>query len=220
MRNLEHVIPYIIDNIRREIYARPLFLGGGTAPSGGNGGPPGGFIGYLPQTKIAFDETEAETDYIPPSGESLLDNLNRIRYRIKQLEDNGTGGGGSLKAILWSGNIVASGVEYIDFYGDVKVEIEGNTAKIFHPVHARNEFRNISSNSFEVDYEIFKILTIFMNGSVLKGSLYTYNGNTVNTTFTTSFDDEIIIEYLTFEIQEESGAYGNDSYGTSSYGGI
>jgi len=56
-----------------------LTFGGGSGEGGGSGGPIITPIGQLPQTYICFDTTEAATTYIPGSGESLLDNLNRIR---------------------------------------------------------------------------------------------------------------------------------------------
>lgn len=65
-------------------------LGGASGPGGGSGGPPGGFIGMLPQTRVAFDTTESSSDYFPPSGASLLHNLNRIRHRITVIEDEKT----------------------------------------------------------------------------------------------------------------------------------
>jgi len=52
--------------------AQPVNLGGINAPSGGQGGGPG-YIGYLPQTRVAYDETEAESLTTAVSG-SLLDN--------------------------------------------------------------------------------------------------------------------------------------------------
>jgi len=63
--------------------ARPLFLGGISSYSGGAGSPPGGYLGVLPQTRVAFDMTEAASSGISPSG-SLLDNLNRIRHDIQE----------------------------------------------------------------------------------------------------------------------------------------
>jgi len=69
--------------------ARPLQLGGYAGNNGGVGGPPGGFIGYLPQGRVAYDQTEAEI--WATSGISLVDNLNRIRYRISQIEGSGVG---------------------------------------------------------------------------------------------------------------------------------
>lgn len=70
-----------------------LLLGGVSTSGGGAGGPPNGYIGFLPQNKITFDYLESNViNTIPASGASLYDNLNRIRYRIKALEDiSGTG---------------------------------------------------------------------------------------------------------------------------------
>ena len=66
--------------------AQPLNLGGIAASGGGAGGPAGGFIGYLPQPRVAYDLSELETLDVPASGASLLDNLNHIRYRIANVE--------------------------------------------------------------------------------------------------------------------------------------
>lgn len=75
-----------INSLKVSILARPLILGGTTGSNGGNGGPPGGFIGQLPQSKVTYDTTEAETLNPVTSGLSLVDNLNTIRYRVAQLE--------------------------------------------------------------------------------------------------------------------------------------
>jgi len=56
-----------------------LTFGGGSGPGGGSGGPITTPIGQLPQTYICYDTSELATTYVPGSGESLLDNLNRIR---------------------------------------------------------------------------------------------------------------------------------------------
>lgn len=80
-----------LDNIKHQNNTRPLNLGGVFGTGGGTGGPPGGFIGQLPQTRVAFDTSEDEIwDYVTvsgvPSGTSLVTNLNRIRYRLKGAE--------------------------------------------------------------------------------------------------------------------------------------
>lgn len=82
-----------LENLKTQLNNRPLNLGGVFGAAGGAGGPPGGFVGALPQTRVTFDTTEAEEWTIPvnpsgiPSGVSLLTNLNRIRYRIRQVEN-------------------------------------------------------------------------------------------------------------------------------------
>ena len=61
-------------------------MAGVPGPSGGSGMPIGGFTGQLIQSKVAYDTTEAKTSYTPPSGMSLLDNLNHIRQDIFDLD--------------------------------------------------------------------------------------------------------------------------------------
>jgi hypothetical protein len=80
-----NLIDYI-NSMERSFQVRPVILGGVTASGGGEGGPPGGFIGTLPQTKVSYDLSEISSMDIPASGESLLDNLNHIRYRINTIE--------------------------------------------------------------------------------------------------------------------------------------
>ena len=104
------------DTIVRFLRAQPINLAGITAPSGGQGGG-AGYIGYLPQTRVAYDETEAATQDTAISG-SLLDNLNHIRYTITTL--SGIAAGGVI--IKDDGIIVASGVTVLDFINDFDVE--------------------------------------------------------------------------------------------------
>jgi len=68
----------------RKRLVQPLVLGGVAGSGGGTGYPPGGFVGYLPQTQVAYDLSEASSS---TGSTSLLDNLNHIRYRIEGLED-------------------------------------------------------------------------------------------------------------------------------------
>ena len=74
----------LINSAQRNANLRPLNLGGTSSPYGGTGGPPGGIVGVLPQTKVAYDESELAA--ITTSGTpSLLDNLNHIRYEIENI---------------------------------------------------------------------------------------------------------------------------------------
>jgi hypothetical protein len=108
---LESVLYEMFNNLTRYLKAQPINLGGYTASGGGAGGPPGGFIGYLPQTRIAYDLSEEMSIDTPASGASLLDNLNHIRYRLENVE-----GSGSTGIIIKSDDvIVASGIHYLDF---------------------------------------------------------------------------------------------------------
>ena len=103
------------DTLVRFLRAQPINLAGITAPSGGQGGG-AGYIGYLPQTRIAYDQTEAATQETAPSG-SLLDNLNHIRYQITTL--SGIAAGGVI--IEDDGVVVASGVTVLDFVNDFEI---------------------------------------------------------------------------------------------------
>jgi len=84
----DYTILQAIENAVRTVKAAPLILG---ATASGFGGPIGGFVGYLPQTRVSYDPIEDATLFTPVSGMSLLDNLNHIRYRISQVEASGVG---------------------------------------------------------------------------------------------------------------------------------
>lgn len=122
----ESTINELFNRVIRYIKAQPLNLGGYTTISGGAGGPPGGFTGYLPQTRTAFDESEAEIWPIP-SGPTLVDNLNRIRYRLANLEASGVGGSGTSWDLVVEDDsiVVLSGVTILDFTGSLTVTAVG-----------------------------------------------------------------------------------------------
>jgi hypothetical protein len=90
MKNLEQVINEKFNQTIKYMKVQPINLGGVAAAGGGSGGPPGGYTGYLPQTRVAYDMTEAGTlvtmSGIGISGASIVDNLNHIRYRLQQIE--------------------------------------------------------------------------------------------------------------------------------------
>jgi hypothetical protein len=109
----------ILENLKRDIKTQPLILGSSPTTSGTGGGPPGGIIGHLRQDKVSFDVIEAEDFTIPASGMSLVTNLNRIRYRIAQLEDNPVAVN---ITVLENGTIISSGVEQINFVNAGVVE--------------------------------------------------------------------------------------------------
>lgn len=89
MPNYELTLYEILNNLKSYILAQPINLGGISGTEGGTGGPPGGFIGLLPQNRIAFDYTEGSGLEIPTNGSAtLLHNLNRIRYRLSRVESN------------------------------------------------------------------------------------------------------------------------------------
>jgi hypothetical protein len=106
---------------KRNILATPLNLGGIAGSGGGLGAPPGGFTGYLPQSRVTYDTTEAaylgfaESGAVDASGvvvsASLVDNLAHIRYRLNTLES------GAIE-IYDDDVLVASGIAVLDFKGD------------------------------------------------------------------------------------------------------
>jgi len=80
-----------LENMKRSILSQPMTLGGISSSGGGIGGPAGGFIGYLPQTRITYDKLEDATHKTVFSGPSLWDKLNHIRKRIERTEASGLG---------------------------------------------------------------------------------------------------------------------------------
>ena len=115
---LEHVVLDMIDSAFRTVKTVPLNLGGFGGAGGGVGQPPGGYIGQLPQIRVAYDSTEAETLFTPASGMSLVDNLNHIRYRINDLEENGAS---PLIVDDWDGSPTVTNVTEITFSGGATV---------------------------------------------------------------------------------------------------
>ena len=134
-------------DLERRIKAQPLNLGAIIGSGGGSGGPPGGFVGMLPQTRVAYDITEAEDNGFvspnpyDPSGilvsATLLDNLNHIRYRIATLEAGGPGV--SNLAVYENDVAVKTDVTILDFTGtgwtitdtgpgEVEIEIDSATS--------------------------------------------------------------------------------------------
>jgi hypothetical protein len=126
MPNFEQNFFNYFNILKRQILTQPLVLGGYTGSGGGAGGPPGGFLGYLPQYRVTYDLSELESDFSPTISGSLLDNLNRIRYRVHVLEESGPGGGGGSISLYQNDVMVASGVTKLNFEGSVTVIDEGS----------------------------------------------------------------------------------------------
>ena len=84
--SLELVLFDYLNEMKRAGKNTILNLGGASGAGGGIGGGTVGYNGKLPQTRVAYDETEAEDNSITVSGGTLVDNLNHIRYRINVLE--------------------------------------------------------------------------------------------------------------------------------------
>ena len=98
-------------------FTSAINLGGVPGPGGGSGIPIGGLIGQLIQSKVAYDTTEAEVLSPPPSGRSLVHNLDTIRWRLGWLETHF----GSPLIIQEEGVQKASGVVIVNFQGGVNV---------------------------------------------------------------------------------------------------
>jgi len=104
--DFSYTILEYINNAVRNTLIRPLNLGGISASGGGSGTPPGGFVGYLPQTRVGYDLSEIASNGLPVSGWSLLDNLNHIRYDIDSINTTLSGGVGGGHIIYDEGSIL------------------------------------------------------------------------------------------------------------------
>lgn len=124
---LEYVVLDMIESASRNARVQPLNLGGLAGGGGGVGGPPGGFIGWLPQTRVAYDDDEIASSGIPASGYSLLDNLNHIRYRLNIIE---SGGVGSPLVVEQEGGTPINNVDRIIFSGLAVVDLGNGDVKV------------------------------------------------------------------------------------------
>lgn len=112
-----------LENLKRRMETKPLNLGGVASSGGGIGGPPGGFINYLPQSRVTYDKLEDGTFFTPASGMSLLDNLNHIRARLNSVEASGIGGSWGVQKD--DVTVLASGVTLLNFENVTSVTDEG-----------------------------------------------------------------------------------------------
>ena len=131
--NFDYIILDMIESASKVALTRPVNLGGIAGSGGGVGGPPGGFIGTLNQTRVSYDIEEIASSGIPASGMSLLDNLNHLRYRIGVVEsgsvpgtitvvDNNTNSTYTdIDTIAFSGGIIVTDLGS----GDVNVTVSG-----------------------------------------------------------------------------------------------
>ena len=114
--DFSYTILEYINNAIRNSAIKPFNLGGVSASGGGSGTPPGGYVGYLPQTRVGYDLSEVASSGLPASGWSLLDNLNHIRYDIQTLETTISGGVGGGHIIMDEG-VELTQRDYINFVG-------------------------------------------------------------------------------------------------------
>jgi len=165
MSKYEDTLFSYFEAVKFQLQSAPLNLGGIAGSGGGIGGPAGGFIGVLPQTKIAYDYTETEAitsgESILISGESLLDNLNKIRYRIRTVENLiESGEVGGTVTIENNGVEIDPAVTIVDFTtnlkatqiveGEVEVKVVGTTDEAIPFVGSGidNEFAEDADNLY------------------------------------------------------------------------
>lgn len=171
----------------------PLNLGGVSSTDGGSGGPPGGFIGFLPQTRVAFDSTEEESNFIPASA-TLLDNLNRIRYRLGNLE------GGTFGRSAWTLESLTPQIPAVGNKFTLSTNITDGSIMVYHNGLAQSldyfsidpDFSHITlSFAPAVGDELFVQYTI--SGSILEGIIIKQGGSVVASGVTVlDFPDAIL----------------------------
>lgn len=194
------------ETIKNLLKIQPIVLGGGSGSNGGSGGPPGGFIGQLPQIRVAYDTTEAETSYTPPSGMSLLDNLNHIRARITAVQNTLSG-----ISIKDGGVLVDSGITVLDFIhplsvvsvspNEVTVAYSGDLQYTWYSGIWNEIFvGNGSTQTFNTDSTIYdSSVRVFINGARLDPSEVTVLSNHTGFTLDTApgIGDLVVVDYET-----------------------
>ena len=153
-------------NLERKLKVQPLNLGGIIGSGGGAGGPPGGYLGLLPQTKVAYDTDElALSGFVSPTpydvsgilvSATLLDNLNHIRYRLELLEGGGGPGSSNFK-VYENGTLVASNVTILDFHGAEDVQSMGGGEA---EVTLKDEFIQLVDTPADYTGEANKIVSV------------------------------------------------------------
>lgn len=205
MISLERQIFTYFENLKNYIRVQPIVFGGVPGPSGGTGGPPGGIVGQLPQTAITLDLTEDEIWAIPPSGTSLVNNLDRIRYRLGQLEaasggSPGPAGPGTI-TIMQDGAVIASGITTIDLHGTLSITTSGTVATVKHPDHASDFYTVISGTTqfTTTNSYISNSLSVYWNGIKQFNTDYTElapGSGLFTTGFTVPSGTLVVADYL------------------------
>lgn len=218
MISLERTLFTYFENTKNYLKSRPLNLGGMAGSGGGSGGPPGGYWGYLPQTRVAYDYSEAASSGIPFSGSpTLLDNLNHIRYRLEVIEESGGGGTGKID-IYKNGSIVASGITSLNIRGELNVTASGDVATIEHPRTNTEYFAVVSgSTNFETQYIFLEdSIKVFVDGLRKFNTTFSEAGSRDSFTFTSTIPSGsfVVCDYLYYSSEQSSGGWGT-SWGTS-----
>jgi hypothetical protein len=137
INDFSYTILEYINNAIRNSSVKAVNLGGVASSGGGAGIPPGGFVGYLPQTRVAYDMSELSANGLPESGWSLLDNLNHIRYDIDEINAVISGGDLGGGHIIQDEGITVVQQDILNFVGggvtvtNISSIIENDTLPIF-----------------------------------------------------------------------------------------
>lgn len=84
INDFENTLIEMLEQRRLMMGLGPIMYGGSSGPGGGTGTGPGGTIGLIIQTLLAYDTTELATVHTPVLTQaSGLDNLNHIRAAIR-----------------------------------------------------------------------------------------------------------------------------------------
>lgn len=216
MISLERTLFSYFENTKNYIRAQPLNLGGVASSGGGRGGPPGGFYGFLPQVRVAYDYAELAYSgpSIPvPSGISLslVDNLNHIRFRIGVLETaSGGGTGGTGRIDIYKNSVmVASGITSLNVVGDLNVTAIGTQATIEYPISYSEYYSAIAPTTNFITTFIFYSgsLKLYYNGLRQFNTDYTEDSGNLGFTFTLPVPSGsfVVADYLYFNSIQPSG---------------
>jgi len=197
----------ILDYLQRNISSKPIVLGGYGGAGGGSGLPPGGFIGQLSQNRVTYDTLELATDATASSGQSLVDNLNHIRYDIELLAS------GQNLRFEEDDVEIASGIQILNFVNNFTLSDQGNNRieiafvnspsgeNTIHEV-VFNEDLSSQVDGVETSFTILgtavdEKLSIYYNGLKQDPTRYsiTGGGTGFTTTFTPASGDTLVVDY-------------------------
>lgn len=191
-----------LNNLKTRINVQPLVLGGFAASGGGNGGPPGGFVGQLPQRYVTYDKSELSKSGIAASGSSIIDNLNHIRYRLTSLENNGIPGAFE---VYQDGILVASGITILDFYGQINTISETSSGIASIPVHSHivgedltSQVDGVVSGFTTQNVFVASSLGVYYNGlREYENNIFPYSGlKGFNLNYVPSGTDKVVVDYI------------------------
>jgi hypothetical protein len=197
-----------LDAVKAANKISTLNLGGVSSSGGGTGGPPGGFTGYLPQTRVCYDYTEAAIHQVPESGISLIDNLNRIRYRLKALEDSYSTPG----ITVYDDDTNMGNTSVVHFDEGLEVTIEGGEARVrvtsysgvpgvipsgIYGEDLTDQIGGGNTNFLLDQSPLDDSISLYYNGIRQSNTQFSLAGSTVTTVFTPVTGDELAVDYET-----------------------